>query len=52
MNKKLNFAFFGTPKFALYALDELKDAGYLPSLVVTTPDIKVGRGNIFEAPPV
>jgi methionyl-tRNA formyltransferase len=52
MNQKLNFVYFGTPDFAVYALDELKSKGFLPSLVVTAPDIKVGRGNNFESPPV
>ena len=27
-------------------------ADYLPSLIVTAPDMKVGRGNKFDAPPV
>lgn len=49
---KINFAFFGTPDFALYALEELSRANLLPSLIITTPDMKVGRGNIFESPPV
>lgn len=51
-HKKLNFAFFGTPEFALYVLDELEKAQYVPSLIITTPDIKVGRGNKFDFPPV
>lgn len=51
-NKNLKFVFFGTPDFAVYVLEELAEAGYLPSLVVTTPDLKVGRGHYFESPPV
>lgn len=52
MNKKLNFIFLGTPELSVYVLEELYKAGYIPSLVVTAPDMKIGRGNIFEAPPV
>ncbi|MEK9182745.1 MAG: methionyl-tRNA formyltransferase [Patescibacteria group bacterium] len=52
VNKKLNFVFWGTPDFAVYILLELKEAGYLPSLVVTTRDMKIGRGNKFDSPPV
>ncbi|MFH1200749.1 MAG: methionyl-tRNA formyltransferase [bacterium] len=53
MNKKnLNFIFFGTPDLAVYVLEEFAEAGYLPSLVVTAPDLKVGRGNNYDSPPV
>lgn len=52
LGKNLKFVFFGTPDFAVYALEELAEADYLPSLVVTAPDIKVGRGNKYESPPV
>ena len=51
-NKNLKFVFFGTPDLAVYVLEELREGGYFPSLVVTAPDLKVGRGNHFEAPPV
>ncbi len=51
-SEKLNFVFWGTPDFAVYVLEELEKANYMPSLVVTTPDIKTGRGNNYEAPPV
>ena len=50
--QNLKFVFLGTPDFAICVLEELAEAGYLPSLVVTTPDIKVGRGNKFDSPPV
>ena len=43
MKKKLNFVFLGTPNLATYVLDELMKADYLPSLIVTAPDMKVGR---------
>ncbi|MFA6177376.1 MAG: methionyl-tRNA formyltransferase [Candidatus Paceibacterota bacterium] len=51
-NKDLKFVFLGTPELAVYVLEELAEAHYFPSLVVTAPDLKVGRGNHFEAPPV
>jgi len=51
-NKNLKFVFFGTPDLAVYVLKELAEAGYFPSLVVTAPDLKVGRGHNYESPPV
>ncbi len=48
----MKFVFWGTPNFAVYTLEELEKAGYLPELVVTAPDIKVGRGNNYDSPPV
>ncbi|MDD5721234.1 MAG: methionyl-tRNA formyltransferase [Candidatus Pacebacteria bacterium] len=51
-NKNLKFVFFGTPDLAVYVLEELAEDGYFPSLVVTAPDLKIGRGHHFEAPPV
>ncbi len=41
---KLNFIFFGTPDVASETLQILKQAGYLPALIVTSPDAKSGRG--------
>lgn len=51
-NKDLKFVFFGTPDLAVYVLEELAEAGYFPTLVVTAPDLKVGRGNHYDSPPV
>ena len=50
-NTKLRFAFFGTPAIAVIILDELKMAGYVPSLIVTNPDAPVGRKHILTPPP-
>ncbi len=50
--KNLKFVFFGTPKLAVYVLEELAEAGYFPALVVTSPDLKVGRGQHYDSPPV
>ncbi len=47
----LKFAFFGTPAIAVIILDELKKAGYVPTLIVTNPDAPVGRKQILTSPP-
>lgn len=51
-NNKLNFAFFGTPEVAARTLEALKQNGYVPSLVVTSPDKPQGRKMIITPPPV
>jgi methionyl-tRNA formyltransferase len=48
----LNFAFWGTPDVASETLEALKQAGFLPSLIVTSPDAKSGRGLQMQASPV
>ena len=53
MNKKdISFVYFGTPEFSTIVLDELKNAGYTPSLVITAPSRPVGRKYIVTPPPV
>lgn len=42
--KKINFVFFGTDKFSVDVLNQLKIADILPDLIVTTPDSIQGRG--------
>lgn len=45
------FVFFGTPEFSTFVLDELSSAGWIPTLVVTTPDKPAGRGlTLLESP--
>ena len=51
-NNKLNFIFFGTPDVASETLEILKQAGFLPSLIITAPDTKSGRGLQMQASPV
>ena len=51
-NNNLNFAFFGTSEFAVKILGRLIESGYIPSLVVTTPDKPQGRKMIMTSPPV
>lgn len=52
MKKEINFIFLGTPDLAVYVLEELEKKNYLPSLIITASDMKIGRGNVFIAPPV
>lgn len=40
----VRFAFFGTSRIAVFVLDELKNAGLMPSLIITPPDKPKGRG--------
>lgn len=49
--KKLSFIFFGTPDVASKTLDILKEKGYMPNLIITSPDKPSGRGlEIHETP--
>lgn len=52
MNKSdLNkITFFGTPKFAVTILEELKKTGIIPALVVTATDKPQGRGLTITPP--
>lgn len=51
-NKNLNFVFFGTPEVASETLEILKKNGYMPSLIVTSPDKPSGRKMLLTPPPV
>lgn len=49
--EKLNFAFLGTPLLSSQTLDILKKNGYIPSIIVTSPDRQSGRGlHMAESP--
>ncbi len=50
-NKNLNIVFFGTPEFSVKILESLKEAGLMPSLVVTVPDKPKGRKLVLTPPP-
>lgn len=50
--ENLNFAFFGTPDVASKTLDILKKEGYLPSIIITSPDKASGRGLSIKETPV
>lgn len=47
-----SIAYFGTPEFSVYVLEELAAAGIEPDIVVTAPDRPAGRGMKLQAPPV
>lgn len=36
--------FFGTPRFAVYTLQSLEEAGIFPDIIITAPDKPAGRG--------
>lgn len=42
-NMQIPFAFFGSSKFSLIVLNELKHLGFFPKCIVTTPDKPKGR---------
>lgn len=50
--EKLKIAFFGTPLLSSQTLDILKDNGYLPSVIITSPDKPAGRGLKMTPSPV
>ncbi|MCX6718796.1 MAG: methionyl-tRNA formyltransferase [Candidatus Taylorbacteria bacterium] len=45
-------AFFGSSRFSIIVLDELKKSGYTSSLIVTTPDKPKGRKLVLTPTPV
>lgn len=52
LKSSLKIAYFGTPRFSVFVLEALIDAGFPPSLVVTTPDRPAGRGLELAKSPV
>jgi methionyl-tRNA formyltransferase len=52
MNKDIKFVFFGTPIVASRTLDILAQNGYVPSLIITSPDKPAGRGLHLTPSPV
>ncbi len=52
MSESIRFCYFGGEPLGVPVLEELKAAGYVPSLVVTSPDRKAGRGQTLMPPPV
>ncbi len=51
-SRRLTFAFWGTPKIASETLEILKESGFLPSLIITSPDRPQGRKMTVTPPPV
>ncbi len=52
MKSMPKIVFFGTPEFATVVLDELQSVKLTPTLIVTAPDRKAGRGQKLTPPPV
>lgn len=52
MKGNKSIVFFGTPRFAVFVLEELEHAGIIPDLIVTAPDRPKGRGLKLASPPV
>ena len=50
--KNYHFAFFGTSNFSVIVLEELKQKGFLPTLIITVPDKPKGRKLILTPPEV
>jgi len=50
--QKYNLVFFGASKFSTAILEELKNVGIIPSLIVTAPDKPRGRGMKMAHPEV
>ncbi|MEQ1561196.1 MAG: methionyl-tRNA formyltransferase [Nitrospira sp.] len=48
--EEINWIFFGTSNFSVTVLDELKNNGYKPSLVVTVEDKPKGRKMLMTPP--
>ena len=51
MNNDLKIAFFGTPRAAVYVLEEMKKSGIIPDFIITAPDKPAGRKLVITAPP-
>lgn len=47
-----NFVFFGSSQFSVFLLDSLKEKGWLPALIVSTPDKPQGRKLVLTPTPV
>jgi methionyl-tRNA formyltransferase len=49
---RIKFAFFGTSDFSVVILEILKKGGFIPSLIITTPDKPQGRNLVMTPSPV
>lgn len=52
MKSNFNFVFWGTPDVASDTLEILKSSGFLPSLIITSPDKPQGRKMLLTPPKV
>ncbi len=51
-SKEIKFVYFGGEPLGVPVLEELKAEGFVPSLIVASPDRKSGRGQKLTPPPV
>lgn len=51
-NKDVKFVYFGTSEFAVDVLNKLREKGFVPSLIITTPDKPQGRKLALTPSPV
>lgn len=49
---KIRFAFFGSSSFSVIILQELQKAGFIPAIIITTPDKPKGRKLVLSPTPV
>lgn len=52
MKNNPKIVFFGSSRFSVLCLDELKTLNLKPDLIITTPDMPIGRGLKLTATPV
>ena len=50
-DSSLRWVFLGGRPLGVACLDALKNAGYLPTLIITGPDRPTGRGQVLTPPP-
>src|SRR3989344_6089365 len=50
-SEQINFIFFGGEPLAVPILEQLYSSGFIPKLVVCSPDKPVGRKQILTSPP-
>lgn len=50
MTERKKIAFFGTPTFTVGFLDALVESGFSPTLIITNPDRRAGRGMELISP--
>lgn len=52
VHHKISFVFFGSSSFSVFVLEELAKAGFVPKVIITTPDKPRGRGLVLSPTPV
>lgn len=52
ISNEVKIAFFGTSRFSVIVLEEMKRSGFTPALIITAPDKPKGRKLVLTPPPV